>query len=171
MIMTKRIYFAGGCFWGTEHLFKQVRGVVSTKVGYANSSLAAPSYEQVCSGVTRAAETVCVEYDAQVVSLKLLVELFFRSIDPLSLNRQGGDVGTQYRTGIYFVDNDDEELLLSIYERVERSYGEPLAVELQHLDNFFAAEEYHQAYLDKNPAGYCHLTPDLFIVARNINAE
>ena len=95
------IYFAGGCFWGTEHFMKQIRGVEATQVGYANSIVAEPSYEEVCSGRTEAAETVRVLYDPQQVGLPLLLELYFKTIDPTSVNRQGGDRGTQYRTGIY----------------------------------------------------------------------
>ena len=107
--MEKRsvIYLAGGCFWGTEHFMKQVRGVEKTRVGYANSALSDPSYEQVCSGATGAAETVEVVYDPAVVGLPLLLNLYFLTIDPTSLNRQGGDIGTQYRTGIYYTDTAD----------------------------------------------------------------
>ena len=100
------IYFAGGCFWGTEHFLKQIRGVESTQVGYANSNVANPSYEQVCSGKTNAAETVKVVYDPKTVDLNLLLDLYFKTIDPTSLNRQGNDRGTQYRTGIYYINKD-----------------------------------------------------------------
>lgn len=99
MSNVRTIYFAGGCFWGMEHFFRQIRGVVSTRVGYANSSVPNPTYNQVCSGVTGAAETVEVIYDHARVSLPFLIDLYFDTIDPKSVNRQGNDVGTQYRTG------------------------------------------------------------------------
>lgn len=98
------IYFAGGCFWGTDHFLKQIRGVKSTQVGYANGNIANPTYQQVCTGKTNFAETVKVEYNPQEVPLKLLIDLFFKTIDPTSLNRQGNDKGSQYRTGIYYTD-------------------------------------------------------------------
>ncbi len=105
--MIKTIYLAGGCFWGTAHLFSLVPGVSGTTAGYANSIVPDPSYEQVCTGATGAAETVRVEYDADSVGLSDLLMLFFKSIDPVSVNRQGGDSGPQYRTGIYYTDAAD----------------------------------------------------------------
>ncbi|MDE5684278.1 MAG: peptide-methionine (S)-S-oxide reductase MsrA, partial [Muribaculaceae bacterium] len=111
MIMLKTIYIAGGCFWGTAHLFSLVPGVDSTVAGYANSSIANPSYEQVCTGRTGAAEAVKVEYDHDSVGLTDLLQLYFKSIDPLSVNRQGGDRGTQYRTGIYYTDPADATVI------------------------------------------------------------
>lgn len=165
----KRIYFAGGCFWGTEHMFKQVRGVVATTAGYANGCGDNPTYEQVYSDKTGYVETVCVEYNPEEVSLGLLVELYFRSIDPLSINRQGGDCGTRYRTGIYYTDDEDIPIIEEKYRCVEEQIGEPLAVEFEPLVVFYAAEEYHQDYLDKNPAGYCHLSIDLMRLAYHIN--
>ena len=165
----KDIYFAGGCFWGTEHYFKQVRGVISTAVGYANGNTDNPTYEQVYTDLTGYAETVHIVYDPEVVSLTLLLELFFRSIDPTSLNRQGNDCGTRYRTGIYYTNDSDRDRIESIYRAVESKVGERLAVELEPLRNFYNAEEYHQDYLDKNPAGYCHLPAYLFEYARKAN--
>ena len=153
----KDIYFAGGCFWGTEHYFKQVRGVISTAVGYANGNTDNPTYEQVYTDLTGYAETVHIVYDPEVVSLTLLLELFFRSIDPTSLNRQGEDCGTRYRTGIYYTSEEDTTTIKEVYSGIERIIGEPLMVEVEPLRNFYAAEEYHQDYLDKNPGGYCHI--------------
>ena len=171
--MEKRsvIYLAGGCFWGTEHFMKQVRGVEKTRVGYANSALSDPSYEQVCSGATGAAETVEVVYGPAVVGLPLLLNLYFLTIDPTSLNRQGGDIGTQYRTGIYYTDTADLPFIREALSRTERSYDEPLVVEIGPLENFYPAEKYHQDYLDKNPGGYCHIDSRLFDVARRANSE
>ena len=167
----KDIYFAGGCFWGTEHYFKQVRGVISTAVGYANGNTDNPTYEQVYTDLTGYAETVHIVYDPEVVSLTLLLELFFRSIDPTSLNRQGEDCGTRYRTGIYYTSEEDTTTIKKVYSGIERIIGEPLMVEVEPLRNFYAAEEYHQDYLDKNPRGYCHVPFELMIMAREANKE
>ena len=160
------IYFAGGCFWGTEHFLKQIRGVESTQVGYANSNVANPSYEQVCSGKTNAAETVKVVYDPKTVDLNLLLDLYFKTIDPTSLNKQGGDRGTQYRTGIYYTDTADLPVIRETVDRLAANYSRPLVVEIEPLKNFYPAEDYHQDYLDKNPGGYCHINPALFDLAR-----
>ena len=108
----KEIYLAGGCFWGTEHFMKQIRGVEATQVGYANSTVADPDYRQVCSGRTGAAEAVKVVYDPAEVGLPLLLGLYFKTIDPTSLNKQGNDRGTQYRTGIYYTDLADREVIV-----------------------------------------------------------
>ena len=155
---TANLYFAGGCFWGTEHFFKQIRGVISTEVGYANGTLQhAPSYEEVCSGNTGFAETVKIVYNPQVVDLKLLLELYFKTIDPTSLNKQGNDVGDQYRTGIYYTDAGVKTTIDEAIAALAKNYKKPIVVEVSPLKNFYQAEEYHQDYLDKNPRGYCHL--------------
>ena len=167
----KEIYLAGGCFWGTEHYFKQVRGVISTTAGYANGNIENPSYEQVYTDSTGYAETVHIVYNPYVVSLTLLLELFFRSIDPTSLNRQGNDCGTRYRTGIYYTAEEDIATIRKVYNDMERVAGEPLMVEVEPLKNFYHAEEYHQDYLDKNPRGYCHIPFELMIMAREANKE
>ena len=167
----KEIYLAGGCFWGTEHYFKQIRGIISTVVGYANGNIPAPTYEEVYTDRTGYAECVKIEYDPEVIDLGFLTELFFRSIDPTSLNRQGNDCGTRYRTGIYYTDNLDLGTIREVYNATSRIIGEPLAVELEPLRNFYPAEEYHQDYLDKNPNGYCHLPYELMIFAREANKE
>ena len=165
--MEKKIYFAGGCFWGTDHLFSLVDGVVKTAAGYANSLVPYPSYEQVCTGRTGAAETVEVEYDDTKVGLTDLLSIYFRSIDPTSLNRQGNDIGTQYRTGIYYTDEADIPVIEAFVAMVQRRHKEPLVVEVEKLENFYPAELYHQEYLYKNPQGYCHVDPALFEEVRN----
>lgn len=167
----KEIYFAGGCFWGTEHYIKQINGVISTEVGYANGNTDNPTYEEVYTDTTGYAECVKVVYNPSVITLKYLIELFFRSIDPLSLNKQGNDCGTRYRTGVYYVDSDDVDTIKSVFQSVESAVGEPLAVELETLKNFYPAEEYHQAYLDKNPNGYCHIPLELMMMARLANKK
>ena len=161
----KEIYFAGGCFWGTEHFFSLVHGVMTTEAGYANSRVASPSYREVCTGTTGAAETVKVVYDPDSVSLPFLIELYFKTIDPTVLNRQGNDVGTQYRTGIYYTDAADRAVIDSVIDREKLLYQYPIVVEVKPLDNFYAAEDYHQQYLLKNPTGYCHITPRLMKMA------
>lgn len=167
----KIIYLAGGCFWGTDHLMSLVPGVESTTVGYANSSVPDPTYRMVCSGETGAAETVMVEYDSARVALSDILALYFRSIDPLSVNRQGNDIGTQYRTGIYYTDPDDLPVINALVATVARRYAEPLAVEVAPLQNFYPAEDYHQNYLYDNPGGYCHVNPALFEEARNLHSR
>mgnify|MGYP001034916317 FL=1 len=166
--MNKTIYLAGGCFWGTAHLFSLVPGVVTATAGYANSIVENPSYKLVCTGITNAAETVMVVYDDQKVSLSSLLSLYFKSIDPLSINRQGGDIGTQYRTGIYYTDSADSAVIESQIAALQTHYDKPIAVEHSPLINFYPAEEYHQDYLYKNPDGYCHVDPILFREAREI---
>ena len=167
--MTKEIYFAGGCFWGTQHLIKQIRGVVRTEVGYANGTTPNPTYEEVYTDTTGYVETVRIEYNPEEVSLKLLLEIFFRSIDPTSLNRQGGDIGTRYRTGVYYTDTEDLATIEQMFLLIKEDYDEDIVVELEPLRSFYPAEEYHQDYLDKNPSGYCHVPYWLIAIARNLN--
>lgn len=164
----KTIYLAGGCFWGTQHLFSLVSGVKESITGYANSNVANPTYREVCSGRTNAAETVEVVYDPDEVNLTVLLELYFKSIDPVSLNKQGNDVGTQYRTGVYYTDPKDKATIDAALASLQRRYSKPLAIESGELKNFYPAEDYHQDYLDKNPAGYCHINPALFQEAKNL---
>ena len=167
---TTDIYFAGGCFWGTEHFFKQIRGVLATEVGYANGNLSqAPSYRQVCVGDTGFAETVKVTYNPQLINLNQLLDLYFKIIDPTSLNKQGNDHGTQYRTGIYYINEAEKPLIEKAIAIVAKQYSQPIVVEVLPLKNFYKAEEYHQDYLDKNPQGYCHISPALFELARQAN--
>ena len=165
--MTKDIYLAGGCFWGTEHYFKQITGVVETEVGFAGGHTANPTYQEVYTDQTGHAETVRVRYNPQEVSLAFLLRMFFKAIDPTSLNKQGHDEGTRYRTGIYYTDAADLPVIDSIYTEEQALYDQPLVVERQPLDKFYTAEEYHQDYLDKNPDGYCHLPTALFAFAKS----
>ena len=162
----KTIYLAGGCFWGTEHFMAMVNGVVNTEVGYANSIVPNPTYKDVCTGLTEAAETVKVVYDPDKVTLGFLLRLYFQTIDPTSVNRQGADHGTQYRTGIFYVDSSDKPVIEAAISELQRHCTAPVAIEVMPLRNFYPAEEYHQDYLDKNPGGYCHVSPELFRLAR-----
>ena len=158
----KTIYFAGGCFWGTQHFFSQVDGVKEAVCGYANGNTRNHKYEEVYTDTTGFAETVKVTYNSERIGLEELTDYFFCIIDPLSLNRQGHDEGTRYRTGIYYTDPAERAEIEKVYARVEEKLGVPLVVELEPLKNFFPAEERHQDYLTKNPEGYCHLSLKTF---------
>jgi len=163
---TKEIYLAGGCFWGTEKYLSVVKGVLKTEVGYANGKTANPSYEDVCYRNTGHAETVKVVYDPEEISLEFILKLFYDVIDPLAKNRQGNDKGTQYRTGIYYTDNQDREIILNSIKELQIKYDKPVAIEVMPLENYYVAEEYHQKYLDKNPNGYCHIGGEKFEKAK-----
>ena len=156
----REIYFAGGCFWGVEEYFSRIPGVLSTTAGYANGIRENPTYREVCTGRTGHAETVRVAYDPHTIPLRTLAAQFFKTIDPVSVNRQGNDVGSQYRTGMYYTDAADKAVLSAVMAEVQKAHDKPLAVELQPLKSFFPAEEYHQGYLKKNPDGYCPIRFD-----------
>ena len=157
MNVPKEIYYAGGCFWGVEEYFSRVPGVLNTISGYANGNTKDPTYEDVCSGRTGFAETVHVVYDPAVVTLRILTQLFFKIIDPVSVDRQGNDRGTQYRTGIYYTDEEDMAEILTVIAAVQKDYEKPLAVEFETLKSFYPAEDDHQDYLKAHPNGYCHI--------------
>ncbi len=169
MTSYKDIYLAGGCFWGTQHFLSLLPGVKETVVGYANSTIPNPSYKLVCTGSTNAAETVKVTYDPAQISLPEILRLYFMTIDPTSINRQGGDHGTQYRTGIYWTDPSDAPIVEAELSHLASTLDAPLAVESGLLQSFYPAEDYHQDYLEKNPGGYCHLSPALFDLARSLH--
>ena len=164
--MTKQIYLAGGCFWGTEHFFKQIEGVTDTEVGFANGRTENPTYKEVYTDQTGYAETVRIAYDAEVVDLEFLLNMFFKAIDPVSLNRQGHDEGTRYRTGVYYTDAEQLPVIRRVFAQQQALLDQPIAVEVEPLHRFYAADEYHQDYLDKHPDGYCHLPLELFAFAR-----
>ncbi len=162
----KTVFFAGGCFWGTQKFFDQFAGVMSTTVGYANGEKDNPTYEDVCKNSGHA-ETVKVDFDENVISTRKLLEYYFMTIDPTSTNRQGGDIGIQYRTGIYYEDESLVSEIKGAMEEEQKKYAIPLVVEVLPLKNFYTAEEYHQKYLDKNPGGYCHINSALFKLGKN----
>lgn len=168
-MVIKEIYLAGGCFWGTQHYLRQVRGIVDTAVGYANGNIVAPTYEQVYTDTTGFAEVVKVVFDATSLSLDKLMEVYFNSIDPTSINQQGEDVGTRYRTGIYYVAQEDEPVIMEVFNRIATQYEQPLVVEVTPLRNFYVAEEFHQDYLEKHPDGYCHIPMALMEFAKQFN--
>lgn len=160
------IYFAGGCFWGLEHLFESVDGVLDAESGYANGRAEiVPDYKKVCGGDTGYRETVKVVYDSRRVTLEGLLKVFFHVIDPTVEKRQGNDVGDQYQTGIYYTDAVTGVAVNEFVDRERRKYDH-FAVEVEPLRSFFRAEDYHQDYLSRNPWGYCHIKPSAF---RDIN--
>lgn len=155
------IYLAGGCFWGVEAFMSRLKGVNSTEVGYANGRDLAPTYEKVCTGKTGHAETVKLTYNPDIITLEDILENFFKIIDPHSLNRQGADIGTQYRTGIYWHDPSDKSIIIDFLKRKQKSSSERIVVEAYPIGSFYPAEEYHQKYLERNPRGYCHVDLNL----------
>jgi peptide-methionine (S)-S-oxide reductase len=157
----KKIILAGGCFWGVEAYFDNIKGVTATKVGYANGSVDNPTYEMVCKLETGFAEACYIEYDEKALTLGKLLESYWKVVDPTILNRQGHDIGTQYRTGIYYFDEADLEEILKSKDEEQKKYDKEIVTEIEPVKNFFDAEEYHQKYLDKNPKGYCHIPREL----------
>ncbi len=154
---TNEIYLAGGCFWGLEEYMSRIDGVVNATVGYANGNTENPTYEDVCYRNTGHAETVHVLYNADEISLTDILEYFFKVVDPTTLNKQGNDRGTQYRSGIYYTDEADLPVIEQAIKNQEVKYAAPIVTEVLPLDGYYLAEEYHQDYLKKNPNGYCHI--------------
>ena len=150
----KTIYLAGGCFWGVEKYFSLVKGVIDTEVGYANGHKNNPKYEDLKCGLDDASETVKITYDENILSLNKLLELYLRVVDPYSFNKQGEDTGLQYRTGVYYIDDNDLEIINDYFND---HLNDGHFIEVCKLKSFYKAEEYHQQYLNKNPTGYCHI--------------
>ncbi|NTW72734.1 MAG: peptide-methionine (S)-S-oxide reductase MsrA [Eubacteriaceae bacterium] len=153
----KSIVLAGGCFWGMEEYYSRVPGILSTKVGYANGMKENPSYEEVCTGKTGHAEAVLLEYDEKIIDLEEILRRFWTIINPTSYNRQGNDIASQYRSGIYYFNEDELETIQQSRDEIAKKYTKPIATEVGPLNSFYDAEEYHQKYLKKNPGGYCHI--------------
>ena len=149
------IYLAGGCFWGLEEYFSRIEGVKKTTVGYANGQVESTNYQLIHQ--TDHAETVHLIYDEKRVSLREILLYYFRVIDPLSVNKQGNDVGSQYRTGVYYTNQADKAVIEQVFAEQEKQLGQKIAVELEPLRHYVLAEDYHQDYLKKNPGGYCHI--------------
>ena len=164
----KTIYLAGGCFWGTQHFVRKLRGVVSTRVGYANGNTENPTYDQVKYEHTGHAETVEVVFDETVLSVEKLLNCYYMTIDPLSVNRQGMDFGVQYRTGIYYTDAELVPAIEASLAALAQKLGQKPAIEVCPLRQFFEAEPNHQDYLMKNPTGYCHISPELLTMAGDL---
>ncbi|MCR5449963.1 MAG: peptide-methionine (S)-S-oxide reductase MsrA [Solobacterium sp.] len=164
------LYAAGGCFWGTEHVFRALNGVVETTAGYANGHTEHPTYRQVCTDMTGHRETVRIVYDPQVIPLEKLLKAFFICVDPSVSNRQGNDIGSQYQTGIYYTDEETGKAVRAYFEE-EKKRHPVFSTECGPLKCFYEAEEYHQDYLIRNPEGYCHITREEYDAVRRLNDE
>jgi len=152
----KNITLAGGCFWCIEAVYSGMRGVVLATSGYANGDTPDPTYKAVCGGDTGYAEAVKVEFDTDIVSLEQILEVFWHIHDPTTLNRQGADAGTQYRSGIYYADEAQKAVIEASLAKAKGMFTEPIMTEIEPLTNWHEAEEYHQNYFVKNPnQGYC----------------
>ena len=152
------VVLAGGCFWCTEAVFDQVRGVLSVESGYSNGLAPAPSYEDVCTGTTGHAEVIRIVFDPQVIGLRELLQIFFATHDPTTLNRQGADVGTQYRSGIYWTDEAQARTARELIDELtaEGVFEDPIVTEVEPLHNYHRAEDYHQTFFARHPFhGYC----------------
>lgn len=152
------LVLGGGCFWCTESVYKEVRGVTDVESGYSNGQAPQPSYEDVCTGTTGCNEVVKLVYDPSRVSTRELLEIFFVIHDPTTLNRQGNDVGTQYRSGIYFTTDEQRETAQALIDELtaENAFGRPIVTELLPLAHYWPAEDYHQDFFERNPhQGYC----------------
>jgi peptide-methionine (S)-S-oxide reductase len=152
------IVLGGGCFWCTESVYKNVKGVSDVESGYSNGQASAPSYEQVCTGRTGCNEVVKLEYDPAQISTREILEIFFVIHDPTTLNRQGNDTGTQYRSGIYFTTPEQQQTAQALMGELEKdnAFGAPIVTELLPLAHYFPAEDYHQDFFERNPnQGYC----------------
>lgn len=151
------IYLAGGCFWGIEAYFKKITGVLDTEVGYAGGDVPNPTYQQVCSEHTGHAETLELQFDETIISLQDILLHFERIHEPTSLNKQGNDIGSQYRSAIFYTSEDQKQAALEWKDQANGRYPEEIVTEISPLEAFYPAEEYHQDYIDKNPGGYCHV--------------
>jgi peptide methionine sulfoxide reductase msrA/msrB len=166
----KTIHLAGGCFWGLEAYMSRLYGIYDVTSGYANGLTDNPSYEDLIYRQSGHAETVEITYHPGQISLGSILDHYYGVIDPTSLNRQGNDVGTQYRTGIYYKEQDDLDLISQSIKNLQKSYEDPIVIEVAKLEHYYLAEDYHQDYLDKNPNGYCHIS--LFEVSKvDINPD
>ncbi|HSJ38126.1 MAG TPA: peptide-methionine (S)-S-oxide reductase MsrA, partial [Planococcus sp. (in: firmicutes)] len=154
------IWFAGGCFWGVEAYMARVYGVYDVTSGYANGTTENPTYQDVLYKNTGHAETVHVRYDPERIDLESLVSQFFIIIDPTLLNQQGNDKGTMYRTAVFYEDPEERAVIDSVVAGEAERYDEPIVTEIEPLEHYYLAEEYHQDYLEKNPDGYCHIEFD-----------
>lgn len=158
MSQTETIALAGGCFWCTEAVYVKVRGVTDVESGYSNGHAKSPTYEQVCTGTTGHAEVVKLEYDPSQVTTRQILEIFFTIHDPTQLDRQGNDTGTQYRSGIYYTTPQQKEEAEAFIREMtnDKVWGRPIVTEVKPLENYSAAEDYHQDFFEKNPhQGYC----------------
>lgn len=156
MSQIQSIVLGGGCFWCVEAVFQRVRGVESVVSGYAGGNTVDPTYDQVCSGRTHHAEVIQINFDSGVITLAEILDIFFHLHDPTTLNRQGGDAGTQYRSVIFYKDDSQREISEQIKTQVAADWADPIVTEITPLDIFYQAEDYHQDYFNQHPdQGYC----------------
>lgn len=155
MASTNKAIFGAGCFWGVEAAFRGVPGVMDAPVGYSGGSVENPTYEQVCTGRTGHAEVVQVEYDPDAVSYEELLDVFWKNHDPTQVNRQGPDVGSQYRSAIFYTNDEQRRIAEAARERAQGSYKRPIATEITAAGPFYRAEEYHQRYFEKKGISSC----------------
>jgi methionine-S-sulfoxide reductase len=151
--MSSSIVLGGGCFWGVQHYFNLVKGVVKTRVGFANGKIDNPSYQEVCRGNSDHSETVLIEYNKDLTKLEYLIEHFLNIVDTSQLNKQGNDEGTHYRSGIYYDNEEDKKIINEFLTEIKDRLSDPFVTEILPLNKFWDAEDYHQEYLDKNPYG------------------
>lgn len=159
----ERAMFGAGCFWGVEEIVRKFPGVLKTEVGYAGGSTENPTYKEVCTGLTGHAEVIYIEFDPNVISYRELVELFFRFHNPTTLNRQENDVGSQYRSIIFYDSIEQKETAIEVKKKINESgkWRDPIVTIVEEWATFWTAEDYHQDYLQKNPTGYnCHFLRD-----------
>jgi peptide-methionine (S)-S-oxide reductase len=159
----EEIILANGCFWCTEAVFKRVRGILSVEPGYSGGFVKDPSYDQVCTGETGHAEAIQIQYDSQIISLEKLLEIFWYTHDPTTLNRQGNDIGTQYRSAIFYQTAKQKDIATSVKENIEKMkvYSNPVVTEITQFKNFYPAEKYHKDYYDNNKdVPYCSYVID-----------
>ncbi len=174
MADTKVIVFGGGCFWCTEAVFAMLKGVVKTTAGYAGGNTSNPTYEEVSHFDTGHAEVLKIEYDPEIISISTLLDVFFEMHDPTSLNRQGADVGTQYRSAIFYTTTEDKDIISRFIEKSKTRFDKPIVTEVKRLDRFYTAEEYHQRYYEKNTEQpYCTfvITPKIKKIMKEFAAK
>jgi peptide methionine sulfoxide reductase msrA/msrB len=167
------IWFAGGCFWGLQKYFNLIRGVTGTEVGYINGNTPNPTYEEVYTDTTGYMECVKVIYDAEILDLEDLIRFFFKAIDPTRDNGQAFDIGTRYKSGIFYhpAYTSDAAVAQKVHDEVSNGYSATIHVAIGPVKSYYPAEEYHQNYLDKNPGGYCHISPQLYEFAKKANGK
>lgn len=169
MESNKKLIVAAGCFWGVQKYYSLVRGVLSTTCGYVGGNLKNPTYEDICTGETNHAEAVLIEYDSKKTNLKKLLDHYFFITDPTTPNQQQNDIGTQYRSVLYYNNEEEKEIIQKYIEQVQKKYEDKIVTEVSPVAQFWTAEEYHQMYLDKNPSGYCHLTSKHFKLVEEVD--
>jgi len=158
----KTLIVAGGCFWGIQTYYSRVKGVLRTETGYTGGVQDFPKYEEVCTQSTGHCESVKIDYDSQQTNIIKILDHYFHIVDPTSLNYQRGDIGTHYRSAIFYFTLEDKEIIEQYIECIKEFYLEKIVVQVLPASDFWPAEDYHQNYLDKNPSGYCHIGPKHF---------